>query len=71
MPIALRSDYDAARVRLMARESQDASQVRRLLALAAIYDGATRSSISRQRPKCLVPTFDISMDARVRVRLSS
>lgn len=43
MPIALRSDYDAARVRLMARESRDASQVRRLLALAAIYDGATRA----------------------------
>lgn len=43
MPILLRSDYDAARVRLTARESQDAKQVRRLLALAAIYDGATRA----------------------------
>ena len=43
MPIPLRSDYDAARVRLMARESKDANQVRRLLALAAIYDGATRA----------------------------
>jgi putative transposase len=43
MPIALRSDYDAARVRLMARESKDANQVRRLLALAAIYDGARRA----------------------------
>jgi transposase len=43
MPIPLRSDYDAARVRLVARESQDAKQVRRLLALAAIYDGASRA----------------------------
>ena len=44
MPIALRSDYDAARIRLSARESKDANQVRRLLALAAIYDGATRAA---------------------------
>src|SRR5215469_16657002 len=43
MPVALRTDYDAARVRLTARESTDANQVRRLLALAAIYDGATRA----------------------------
>lgn len=43
MPIPLRSDYDAARVRLTARESKDANQVRRLLALAAIYDGARRA----------------------------
>ena len=39
MPIPLRSDYDAARVRVAARESKNANQVRRLLALAAIYDG--------------------------------
>jgi transposase len=43
MPIPLRSDYDAVRVRLAARESKDANQVRRLLSLAAIYDGATRA----------------------------
>ena len=43
MPIPLRSDYDAARVRVAARESKNASQVRRLLALAAIYDGASRA----------------------------
>lgn len=43
MPIALRSDFDAARVRLTARESKDGTQVRRLLALAAIYDGASRA----------------------------
>ena len=43
MPIPLRSDYDAARVRLTARESKDANQVRRLLAIAAVYDGASRA----------------------------
>jgi len=54
MPIPLRSDYDAVRVRLAARESKDANQVRRLLSLAAIYDGATRvaaaeiGSVTRQ-----------------------
>ena len=44
MPVPLRPDYDAARVCLAARESKDASQVRRLLALAAIYDGAARAA---------------------------
>jgi len=43
MPIPVRSDYDAARVRIAARESKNANQVRRLLALAAIYDGASRA----------------------------
>ncbi len=43
MPIALRSDYDATQLRRVARRSQDAGQTRRLLALAAIYDGATRT----------------------------
>jgi len=43
MPIPLRSDYEVTRIRLIARESEDAKQVRRLLALAAIYDGATRA----------------------------
>ena len=43
MPIPLRPDFDATHLRLVARESKDANQVRRLLALAAIYDGATRT----------------------------
>jgi hypothetical protein len=43
MPIPLRSDFDAARVRQAARASQDASQVRRLLSVAAIYEGETRT----------------------------
>jgi transposase len=38
-PIPLRPDYDAAQLRWIARESEDADQVRRLLALAVIYEG--------------------------------
>ena len=46
MPIPLRLDFDAARVRGAARESKDAKQDRRLLALAAIYDGGSRTQAS-------------------------
>ncbi len=41
--IALRQDFDAAQLRVLARASRDARQVRRLLALAAVYDGASRA----------------------------
>jgi transposase len=44
MPVALREDFDAARLRRLARQTDEADQVRRLLALAAIYDGETRSA---------------------------
>jgi transposase len=47
MPIPLRADFDATRLRAAARESKDAGQTRRLLALAAIYDGATRTEAAR------------------------
>jgi len=42
-PIPLRADYDAAALRWIARESEDADQVRRLLTLAVIYDGGSRT----------------------------
>ena len=41
--IAIRSDFDATQLRLMARQSRDANQARRLLSLAAIYDGMSRA----------------------------
>jgi transposase len=41
--IALRSDFSAAELRRLARRSKEVAQARRLLALAAIYDGGTRS----------------------------
>ena len=43
MPIPLRSDFDATALRRIARRSKDGPQARRLLALAVIYEGATRT----------------------------
>lgn len=43
MAIALRKDYDAARLRAKVCQNKDAEQTRRLLALATIYDGASQT----------------------------
>lgn len=45
--IALRSDFDGAALRRLARFSKSAPQARRLLALAQIYDGGSRSDAAR------------------------
>lgn len=45
--IHLRSDFDGNALRRFARASKDGRQVRRLLALAAIYDGDSRSEAAR------------------------
>lgn len=37
--VFLRSDFDGATLRQVARRTKDANQARRLLALAEIYDG--------------------------------
>ena len=47
MPIALRADFDAPDLRTAARKTKNAAQARRLLALAAIYDGASRTEAAR------------------------
>lgn len=47
MPIPLRTDFDAAMVRAAARKSKDGAQARRLLALAVIYEGGTRTEAAR------------------------
>jgi transposase len=47
VPIPLRQDFDAPRLRGLAKETKNAPQVRRLLALAAIYDGATRTEAAK------------------------
>jgi transposase len=46
-PLPLRSDFDADTLRREARRSRDAGQARRLLALAAIYDGTSRSEAAK------------------------
>jgi transposase len=47
MAIPLRSDYDAAQLRAFARRTKNAPQARRLLALAAVYEGATRTEAAK------------------------
>ena len=47
MPIPLRSDFDGRLTRAAAKRSKDGPQARRLLALAAIYDGATRTEAAK------------------------
>jgi transposase len=47
MPIPLRADFDATQLRAAARQSKDAGQARRLLALAAVYDGSTRTEAAK------------------------
>lgn len=42
-PVPLRSDFDAPELRRLARISDDADQARRLLALATIYAGGSRT----------------------------
>src|SRR3954462_6043270 len=45
--IALRPDYDAAQLWALAKATRDAGQSRRLLALAEIYDGGSRTRAAR------------------------
>jgi transposase len=47
MPIPLRADFDAVGVRALAKKSKDGAQARRLLALASIYDGASRTEAAK------------------------
>ena len=45
--VRLRSDWGTARVRAVAREAENTDQVRRLLAIAAVYEGKNRSEAAR------------------------
>src|ERR1700675_82417 len=45
--IGLRNDYCGSDLRRLARCSKDAGQTRRLLALAAIYEGVSRTDASQ------------------------
>lgn len=45
--IGLRSDYSADGLRGLAKASRDAKQTRRLLALASIYEGGSRTAAAR------------------------
>lgn len=45
--VPLRDDYDAVELRVLAKQCADAAQIRRLLALAAVYDGMSRADAAR------------------------
>src|SRR6266702_6435391 len=45
--VRVRGDYAAGRRRVLARLSENAAQTRRLLALAAIYDGGSRTEAAK------------------------
>ena len=47
MAIPLRTDYAAEPLRAAAKASKDAAQARRLLALASIYNGSSRTEAAR------------------------
>ncbi len=79
--IPLRTDYDAARSRALARKSGDPNQVRRLLAIAAVYDGMNRADaaaiggMDRQSLRDWVHRFNVDgpegLHASRRVRFRS
>jgi len=45
--VQLRNDYDAAGLRELSKRSRDPRQIRRLLALAAVYDGMSRAEAAK------------------------
>ncbi|NEJ24578.1 helix-turn-helix domain-containing protein, partial [Rhizobium leguminosarum] len=45
--LPLRDDFDGLALRALAKGTKDAAQARRLLALAEIYDGHSRSDAAR------------------------
>jgi transposase len=47
MPVPLREDFAAPALRAAAWRSKNAAQARRLLARAAVYDGASRTDAAR------------------------
>ncbi len=46
-PVPLRGDFDAAGLRALAKTSRDPDQIRRLLALATLYEGGSRADAAR------------------------
>ena len=47
MPIPLRPDFDASALRSCAKKTKDGPQARRLLALAVVYEGASRTEAAK------------------------
>ena len=58
-PILLRQDFDASQLRELAKKTKDAPQARRLLAVAAIYAGASRTEAAKIAGVTLCRSFAI------------
>src|SRR5246127_5268522 len=62
--VAVRADYTAGEVRRLAKQAKDGAQARRLLAIAAVLDGASRTEaakiggMDRQTPRDWVIRFN-------------
>jgi hypothetical protein len=65
--IDLREDFDGKALRALAKRAKDGPQARRLLALAAIYDGATRSEAAKIGGVTLVRAIMRSARAQSRI----
>jgi len=66
MPNSLRFDIPAQKVRASAKRSKGGSQARRLLALAAIYEGATRTEAGKIGGVMLQIVRDWDLTVRIR-----
>jgi hypothetical protein len=63
-PVPLRADYDAPLLRGLARSAVDPGQVRRLLALAAIYGGCRAGSLrARSYETCRGNAITVSLES--------
>jgi transposase len=75
--LALRPDFDSSILRDLARRTRDANQSRRLLSLAAAYDGMSRSEAARiggtdrQGLRCWVLRFNADGPEGLRDRWSA
>ena len=60
--IALRGDFSAKQLRSFAKKTKDCPQARRLLALAAIYDGAPRAEAAKMGGVASPPAMTNSLE---------
>jgi hypothetical protein len=65
-PIVVRTDFTAVEVRRLARRAKDSDQVRRLLAIAAVLDGASRAeAANHMTAKAAMPLKTSTLSMRL------
>jgi len=63
--VRLREDFDGPRLRALAKRTRDAGQLRRLLALAEIYDGRSRGTARLEQPHRRTPGHHVHRAAKM------